>query len=120
MAPFATLQDKHVLVIGTQEPWIEVIALICGADHITTLEYAPLQSEHPQITTITPKQLGEFNHRNFDGSKCSEPNFKNMYFPDENYKNTGKLPKFDIMISYSSLEHSGLGRYTKTIINLIQ
>ncbi len=79
---------KHVLVIGSQSPWIEVILLEAGqAARITTLEYADINSEHPRVDTITP---AAFARAYLDGS----------------------LPRFDAMITFSSLEHSGLGRYT--------
>merc|ERR1719411_609564 len=80
------VKDGHVLVIGSQNPWIEVILLEMGAAKITTLEYAAIQTDHPQISTITPEEL------------------RQAYIK-------GKAPTFDAMITYSSLEHSGLGRY---------
>ena len=33
------VKNKHVLVIGTQEPWIEAILLELGAKKVTILEY---------------------------------------------------------------------------------
>ena len=58
-----------------------------GAKHVTTLEYNPITCTHPNVTTITPKEL------------------KQKYSQDPNYY------QFDAVVSYSSLEHSGLGRY---------
>jgi hypothetical protein len=80
------LTGLHVMVIGSAKPWAEVAALAAGARLVITLEYGKIVSEWPQIRTLTPS---EFN---------------------EHYRN-GTLPKIDIAISYSSLEHSGLGRY---------
>ena len=60
-----------------------------GANHITTLEYTQIHSLHPNITVINPNQL-----RNI---------FLNGAF--DNNEN-----KFDAIVSFSSLEHSGLGR----------
>jgi hypothetical protein len=80
------LTGLHVMVIGSAKPWAEVAALAAGARLVTTLEYGKIVSEWPQIRTLTPN---EFN---------------------EHYRN-GTLPKIDLAISYSSLEHSGLGRY---------
>ena len=72
-------------MIGSQIPWIESLLVAEGARQVTTLEYNPIKSEHPTIATRTPdqmkKQFAE-HHTLFDG-----------------------------VITFSSLEHSGLGRY---------
>ena len=78
-----------MLVIGSISPWLEAILLEKGANHITTLEYTQIHSLHPNITVINPNQL-----RN---------SFLNGAF--DNNEN-----KFDAIVSFSSLEHSGLGR----------
>lgn len=57
-----------------------------GASKVTTLEYGYVMSEHPDITTLTPSQ------------------FRDAY-------RDGVLPKFDGVVTFSSVEHSGLGRY---------
>ena len=79
------VKDSHILVIGSVNPWIEVILLSEGAKNITTLDYNPYSSDHPKIKTITPAEISE-------------------------HISDGKIPTFDAMISFSSLEHSGLGR----------
>ena len=73
------------LVIGSQNPWLELMLLRLGADHVTTVDYQEITCEHPNITIITQYDLNK------------------LYVE-------GKAPSFDIMVSYSSLEHSGLGR----------
>ena len=80
------VKNGHVLVIGSQSPWIEAILLVLGAKKITTLEYSKIISQHPQIDIVTPEEL----RKQF---------------------NAGNIPQFDAMVSFSSLEHSGLGRY---------
>ena len=80
------IQGGHVLVIGSQWPWLESVILENGAKHITTLEYESLNCTHPQITVLTP---GELNRNVMDGKKY----------------------EFDAVVTFSSLEHSGLGRY---------
>ena len=77
--------DKHVLVIGSQRPWLETILLEANVSHITTMDYVDIKCDHEKITTIGPKELREG-------------------FLD------GTMPKFDAIVSFSSLEHSGLGR----------
>ena len=81
-----SLVGGHVLVIGSENPWIEACILGAGARHVTTLEYGSIISEHPQISTMTPRDArAAFANRT--------------------------LPLFDSVVTYSSVEHSGLGRY---------
>ena len=78
-----------MLVIGSQNPWIEAILLEKGAKRVTTLEYEVLESLHPNVTVLTPEDIrrqylrGAFKY---------------------------ELNQFDAMITFSSVEHSGLGR----------
>lgn len=81
-----SLYGRSVLVIGSEQPWVEVAALLAGAKHVTTLEYAEIESRHPKISTYTPSK------------------FRAAYLD-------GTLGEFDAILSHSSLEHSGLGRY---------
>ena len=80
------IKGKSVLVIGSSHPWVEAIALYLGAKNVTTLEYGEIISTHPQIKTETPSSI------------------RKKYLANE-------LEHFDGIISHSSLEHSGLGRY---------
>jgi hypothetical protein len=80
------LAGKRVLVIGSEKPWVESICLSLGAAHVTTLEYGKIVSEHPQIDTITPDRMRE------------------LYLAET-------LGLFDAVVTHSSVEHSGLGRY---------
>ena len=80
------MKGKSVLVIGSSHPWLECICLYHGAAKVTTLEYGQLTSEHPQIVAMTPDV------------------FRAKYL-------AGTLELFDGVLSHSSLEHSGLGRY---------
>ena len=82
----ADMNNKSVLVIGSQQPWIELICLSLGAKKVTTLEYGEIISNHPQIKTETPSTIRK---------KFLE----------------GTLEKFDGIVTHSSIEHSGLGRY---------
>jgi hypothetical protein len=80
------MKDKSVLVIGSSHPWVEVVCLFLGAGKVTTLEYGEIISHHPQIVTYTPSSIR-----------------------DKFLK--GELEHFDGIITHSSVEHSGLGRY---------
>ena len=78
------MKDKHVLVIGSQVPWIEMILLKKGARNVTTFDYVKMKSEHPQVEVLTPAELLE--------------------------KFLNEQVSYDAMVTFSSLEHSGLGR----------
>ncbi|GBG00486.1 hypothetical protein Rsub_13305 [Raphidocelis subcapitata] len=78
-------EGDSVLVIGSEFPWAEACALSHGAARVTTLEYGEIQSLHPKVQTFTPSRMRE-RHAEMVGT-------------------------FDAVVAYSSLEHSGLGRY---------
>jgi len=80
------IQHGRVLIIGSETPWVEACVLEAGARKIVTLEYQEIISEDPRIETINP---ADFRERVLDN----------------------KLGLFDAVVSYSYVEHSGLGRY---------
>ena len=80
------VRGGRVLVIGSESPWVEAIALSAGAAEIVTLEYGFIKSEHPSVQTMTPTE------------------YQQNFF-------SGTLGAFDAIVTYSSVEHSGLGRY---------
>lgn len=82
----AQLRGRTVLVIGSENPWVEAACLASGAAHVTTLEYGRITTDHPKLSTYTPS---EFRHR----------------------RQEGKLPSFGAIVTFSSVEYSGLGRY---------
>ncbi|KAL6738010.1 hypothetical protein Aduo_011606 [Ancylostoma duodenale] len=79
-------KNKKGLVIGSEKPWVEVFALRAGAREITTVEY--------QKTTI------------YGTDKVKYVNPIELAQRWREY-----AEKFDFAISFSSIEHSGLGRY---------
>ena len=80
------IRDGRVLVIGSENPWVEACVLEAGASSVVTLEYGKITSLHPSVTSMTPSE------------------FKNDFL-------RGKLGLFDAIVTFSSVEHSGLGRY---------
>lgn len=82
----ASVNQGRVLVIGSENPWVEACVLEAGARSVLTLEYGQIRSEHNAINTITPEGL------------------QRLFF-------NGSLGTFDVIVSFSSVEHSGLGRY---------
>ena len=78
---------KRVLIIGSSVPWLECLVAKRGAKEILTVEYRPIKwSTKFKKTSWTSITFDEF-----------------LTSPPKRY--------FDCLLSYSSLEHSGLGRY---------
>lgn len=75
------INNKKVAVIGSQSPWIESM-LINLENDVTTIEYNVPECTHNKL-------------------KCKN------YFTD--FKNTKE--QYDCIVTFSSIEHSGLGRY---------
>lgn len=75
------IQGKDVVVIGSRRPWIEVVCIAFGAASVTTVDYTPPVCESSLIRT-----KGVAEHSASD-------------------------QKYDVMFSFSSIEHDGLGRY---------
>lgn len=80
------IRGKRVLVVGSQRPWVETTALAAGAKETVTLEYGKIRASHPKMQAFTPDE------------------FRSAYL-------SGNMPQFDVIVSYSTYEHSGLGRY---------
>ncbi len=80
------IYNGRVLVIGSEQPWVEASILSLGAREVVTLEYAKIKCTHPKIKTMVPAEFREY--------------FLNR-----------TLEPFDAVVTYSSVEHSGLGRY---------
>ena len=74
------------MVLGSERPWVECLALRHGAAEVWTFEYATIVSTHPRLKAKTTHDMAA-DHL------------------------SGALPLMDWVASYSSLEHSGLGRY---------
>ena len=79
------LAGKNVIVIGSETPWIEIMALMYDAKTVTSVDYRKIECEDPRIQVMSNSEMIE------------------RYI-------SGALIKYDVVISFSSLEHSGLGR----------
>ena len=44
-----SLVDSHVLVFGSEQPWVEMIALSLKASKIITLDYTRKKYENPKL-----------------------------------------------------------------------
>lgn len=82
------ITGKKVLVIGSETYWIELLCALAGAIEVTTVEYRPIEwSEEPK-TSLQTLTWDAFI-RDLDAHRQC----------------------YDLVLSYSSMEHSGLGRY---------
>ena len=85
----ALLSNGTVLVVGSQEPWYESLALAWGAQHVVTMEYNNLTYAHPQLSTVTPAQfLSSEGGGEYFGPRT-----------------------FDVVVAVAAVDHDGLGRY---------
>jgi hypothetical protein len=78
------IAGKDVLVVGSQNPWIECISIAFGARSVTCVDF------NPPIVEDT-----------FGGKLRS--------IGIDQFKTEGRT--YNVLISYSSIEHDGLGRY---------
>eukprot|EP00475_Leptophrys_vorax_P034477 TRINITY_DN55688_c0_g1_i1.p1 TRINITY_DN55688_c0_g1~~TRINITY_DN55688_c0_g1_i1.p1 ORF type:complete len:340 (-),score=1.91 TRINITY_DN55688_c0_g1_i1:146-1129(-) len=72
---------KTVLVIGSKDPWAEALCLTYNASMVTTVDFNKPVATYPRMRQLSIDELDSTDER------------------------------FDVIISYSSLEHDGLGRY---------
>jgi len=84
------MAGKTVLVVGSISPWVESIALHMGAKEVTTADYA-LASYHDNMATSVP----QLKRGRLLPEMLADPN----------------VEQYDVILSYSSIEHDGLGRY---------
>lgn len=84
------IQGRKVLIVGSQSYWLELFCAIAGATDITTVEYRDI------LWTTTPRCKTRLDTLTWDA-----------YSADLDRH----LGAYDLVLSYSSIEHSGLGRY---------
>lgn len=94
----AAISGKRGAVIGSTQPWVEIYALKLNASHVTTMEYMKILTEHPKMSYEHPVQVA----KNYQKWLLS---LKSIRLP---YRH---IEAYDWIATYSSLEHSGLGRY---------
>lgn len=77
--------DRRILVAGSISPWVEALILNSSMkpQSVFVTDYNPIVSEDPRIQFIHMDEL----------------------------KSLEKSPEYDIIVSYSSIEHDGIGRY---------
>ena len=75
---------SSVLVVGSAEPWHEAVCLALGAARVTTVDYGMRTYEHPQLDQVNASFWNQLGDANLN---------------------------YDVVVSASSLDHDGLGRY---------
>ena len=75
------IKHKNIAVIGSIDPWIEAILVNAGAKSVTTVEWNVPVCNHAILRTISYNEFVQ------------------------------STDVYDSIFSYSSIEHSGLGRY---------
>ena len=78
------LQDKTILIVGSSDPWYEVLCLAFRARSIDVVDYNRVTYEHEQLRTFTAQEF---------------------------WTSTTHEHTYDVVLCISSLDHSGLGRY---------
>lgn len=81
------LQGAVVAVYGSTQPTWEAACLALGARVVVTIDYNRLSYDHPNITTLTPSELPAW----LEGGEGGR--------------------RIDTVLSISSFDHDGLGRY---------
>ena len=86
----AELKGESLAVLGTQSPWVEANGIKLGMAKITTLDYTRLKYQNDRDGQLSWRHVFDF----FDESMSNK-----------------QIEQFENAASYSSVEHSGLGRY---------
>jgi hypothetical protein len=50
------IAGKNGIVLGSMNPWAEGQLIAAGANHVTTIEYLELTTDHPRLTTLHPSE----------------------------------------------------------------
>lgn len=90
------IQNKRVLIVGSQVPWYEMLSIAYGAKSVVVVDYQEIN----YIGTLWKDKL-QYVMPNQLYSKSS----------NNKLKLRKKWAPFDAIISISSEEHNGLGRY---------
>jgi len=84
------LSGKKILIIGSESYWLELLCAIGGAAEVTTVEYREIQ---------------------WSGKLDCPTRLKTMTWDHYVQELDAHKGQYDLILTYSSIEHSGLGRY---------
>ena len=51
------IRNQSGITLGSESPWLEGIALACGARHIMTVEYGKIFNQDTRISAATPTSV---------------------------------------------------------------
>lgn len=97
----ASIANATVIVIGSMTPTVETLALAYGAAHVATVEYGSLVYPHPNLSTHAAAHLAAVFAAGGCGSGSEAASGGGL----------GPLPRIGAVVSLSSWDHDGLGRY---------
>ena len=84
------ITGRKVLIIGSESYWLELLCAQAGATEVTTVEYRPIQ---------------------WSGTLSCKTALRTLTWDDYIGELAAHEGRYDLILSYSSIEHSGLGRY---------
>jgi SAM-dependent methyltransferase len=104
------LKGKNVAVFGSIDPYIESIVIAYGANQVTTFEYNKFTLDHNKINVVCGDEYRNLiaSHSSCSSSIESGSNSKEGACDSGSSEYDGS---FDVVLSFSSFDHSGLGRY---------
>ncbi|CAK9303126.1 unnamed protein product [Gordionus sp. m RMFG-2023] len=108
------VRDKVGLDFGSSDPWISTLALLNGAFKMYMFDYRITISLFDEIETLTQRELYDIWYKRSIGVPLYGARHPSEFTTREygEVKEKGRpQPGFDFAISFSSIEHSGLGRY---------
>ena len=111
------IENKDVAIFGSIDPYIEAIVFALGARKVVTFEYNELTIVRPGVWEgVTSKAykrlLDVFHHKKDDDRVCPPNKDTDADDADASSASTHEYAsKFDTVVSFSSFDHSGLGRY---------
>lgn len=89
------IQGKNVMIVGSETFWVELLCVLGDACEVTTVEYRPIEWSVPPKANLRTLSWDDFI--------CDLAIHERRY---------------DLILSYSSIEHSGLGGYGDRITPL--
>ena len=93
-----SLKGKKVAVFGSIDPYFECVALYFGAKSVTTFEYNQLTFEDDRLHVVTSERYNDLVEA-AEQDELDHPDYAHYHH------------YFDTALSFSSFDHSGLGRY---------
>lgn len=91
------IQNRRVLIIGSETYWLELYCCLAHASAVTTVEYRPIRWSG---ALHVPTALDTLTWDQFIADLAPHAS------------------KYDLILTYSSIEHSGLGRYGDRLMPL--